>query len=118
MLRNASSLLACLFICLVCAPATAAQAKRSVADLVADLKKGEKERLQALQELEALGENAADAAPALVELLATNDEFTRLQTIIALGKIGRAAIKPLTKSLSAQDEEIRFYAVWGLAFVG
>jgi HEAT repeat protein len=92
--------------------------QRSITDLVADLKKGEKERLRALEELELRGAKAAEAAPALVDLLSIKDEFTRLQTAIVLGKIGKAAVEPLTRVLASPDEAVRFYAVWGLAFVG
>src|SRR6202043_904896 len=70
--------------------------KRSVADLVAELKKGEKEKTQAFQELEGLGPKAEAAIPALVEMLADNDEFNRLQAIIVLGKIGKPAVERLT----------------------
>src|SRR5262249_17354287 len=89
-----------------------------VADLIADLKKGEQERTNALLALEALGPKAADATPALVDLLAHKDEFTRLQSAIVLGKIGEPAVAPLTRSLAAAHEDVRLYAAWGLAFVG
>src|SRR5262245_12840897 len=92
--------------------------QRPVADLVADLKKGEKERTKALQELEALGEKAAPAVPALVGLMGAKDEYTRLQATIVLGKIGKPAVEPLTRALVSADEDTRFYAAWGLAFVG
>src|SRR5262249_47897999 len=117
MLRISLLTLACLSFFLGSA-VDSGQGKRSVADLIADLKKPEAERLKAIQELEALGEKAAEAAPALVDLLSLKDEDTRLQTAIALGKIGPAAVAPLTKALEARDEETRFYAAWGLAFVG
>jgi HEAT repeat protein len=92
--------------------------RRPVADLVADLKKGDPEKLKAIKELEALGEKAAEAAPALVELLRGNNEDVRLQATIALGKIGNASAEPLAKALSDKDADVRFYAAWGLAFVG
>ena len=41
--------------------AEAAQGKRSVTELVAELKKGEKEKFAAIDELAALGGKAADA---------------------------------------------------------
>src|SRR5947209_936683 len=119
MARSLLTALALYLGCLVaCAPAAAQQPKRSVADLIADLKKGEKEQLGAIAQLEALGAKAADAAPALVGLLGGKSEDVRLAAIIALGKIGPAAVEPLSKALGAKDADMRFYAVWGLAFVG
>src|SRR5262249_40590825 len=97
---------------------TAEGKQRSVADLVADLKKGEQERMKALQELEALGEKAGRRVPALMERLAAKDELPRLQSTIVLGKIGKAAVEPLTRALASADEDTRFYAAWGLALVG
>ncbi|MBM4068523.1 MAG: HEAT repeat domain-containing protein [Planctomycetes bacterium] len=91
---------------------------RSVQDLIADLDKGEKEKLKALQDLEALGVKAADAAVAVVGTLATKNEDVRLQAAMTAGKIGAAAVKPLSKALESKDVDQRFYAVWGLAFVG
>jgi HEAT repeat protein len=99
-------------------PSQADEPKRSIADLVADLKKGDKEQLRAIQELEALGDKAAEAVTALVELLQSKNEDVRLQATMALGKIGRPAVAPLSKALAAKDADVRFYAVWGLAFIG
>jgi HEAT repeat protein len=96
----------------------AQQPKRSVAELIADLKRGEKEQLQAIAQLDALGEKAAEAAPALVAVLQSKSEDVRLQATMALGKIGKAAVGPLSKALEAKDADVRFYAAWGLAFVG
>lgn len=91
---------------------------RSVQDLIADLDKGDKEKLKALQELETLGAKAADAAMAVVGTLATKNEDVRLQAAMTAGKIGAAAVKPLSKALESRDADERFYAVWALAFVG
>src|SRR5262245_38747545 len=102
-------------LCLAAPATTPAQKtsegkQRPVADLVADLKEGEQERTKALQELEALGEKAAPAVPALVELIAVKDEDTRLQATIVLGKIGKPAVEPLTGALADADEDTRLYA--------
>src|SRR5579864_7869478 len=83
--------------------------KRTVSAIIADLKKGEKEKLQAIQELEAMGEKAAEAASPLVDLLSTNNEDVRLGVIFALGKIGKAAVAPLTKATTSKDGNVRFY---------
>jgi HEAT repeat protein len=119
----ARSLLTALAVCLgclvACPTAAAQQPKRSVTELIADLKKGEKEQFAALAQLEALGAKAAEAAPALVDLLGTTkSEDVKLAAAIALGKIGPAAVEPLSKAISSKDADVRFYAVWGLAFVG
>ncbi len=92
--------------------------KRSVADLIADLKKGEKEKIAALEQLEVLGEKAAEATPALIELLPGKNEDIRLATAITLGKIGKPAVEPLVKATKSKDADVRFYAVWSLAFIG
>ena len=42
----------------------------------------------------------------------------RLQAALALGNIGPAAVAPLTKAAASEDAAVRFYAIWGLAFVG
>lgn len=92
--------------------------QRSLSAIVADLKKGDKEKLQALQELEALGDKASSAAAAVVDVLQTPSDDVRLQATLALGKIGKSAVEPLTRALSSKDDGVRFYAVWALAFVG
>src|SRR6516162_5257513 len=79
----------------------AGQAKRSIADIVADLKKGDKEKFKAIEELEALGEQAGQAVPALLELLPPKNEDVRLHVAMAMAKIGKPAVAPLTKALGA-----------------
>src|SRR5262249_9072376 len=85
--------------------ARAEEPKRSVKALVADLKKGDKEQLKAIGELEAMGEKAAEAVPALIELLPGKSEDVRLQATMALGKIGKAAVEPLQKALASEDAD-------------
>src|SRR5258706_6547548 len=103
----------------------AAQGKRSVADLIAELKKGETEKLKAIEELEALGEKAADAAPALIDLLHVKNEYIQLRAVVAMQAIGKAAVAPLAKALARHypadrkvqtaegDAGTRFYLVLG-----
>jgi HEAT repeat protein len=100
------------------APQKTPEGKRSVADLVADLKKGEADRERAFRELEALGTKAEAAVPALAELLSSKDEYARLNATLVLGKIGRPSVAPLSKALASGDEEVRFYGAWGLGLVG
>lgn len=109
-----------LALCLITCQSTsfADAPKRTVAEILADLKKGEKEKLQAIQELEALGEKAAEAARPLVELLSTKNEDIRLGATFALGKIGKAAVKPLSEALTSKEDSVRFYAVWSLGLIG
>ncbi len=104
----------------------AAQGKGTVQEMIAELKKGEPEQLKALEALEALGEKAAEATPALIELFAQKNESVRLQAAITLGKIGAVAVAPLTNTLEAHYADkpkdattpARFYLVWSLAFIG
>jgi HEAT repeat protein len=79
----------------------AGQAKRSIADIVADLKKADKEKFKAIEELEALGEKAGQAVPALLELLPAKNEDVRLHVAMAMAKIGKPAVAPLSKALGA-----------------
>src|SRR5262245_53744535 len=118
-MRRSTLLLASFCLALWLSPPVAGGgAKRPLAELIADLKKGEKEQMPALQELEALGAKASEAVPALIELLANKSEDVRLGAAIVLGKIGPAAVEPLKESLAATDEDVRFFAVSALAFVG
>ncbi|MBM3992649.1 MAG: hypothetical protein FJ303_00605 [Planctomycetes bacterium] len=94
------------------------QGKRSVAELIAALKKTDADKLKAIEELEALGEQASSAAPALVALLPAKNEDVRLHVAMVMGKIGKAGVEPLTKAFNAKDPDVRFYAIWGLAFIG
>jgi hypothetical protein len=84
-----------------------AQSKRPIADILADLKKGDNEKFKALQELETLGEKAAEAVPELIELLKNKNEDVRLGAALALGKVGPAAVKPLTMAVESADAGVR-----------
>jgi HEAT repeat protein len=77
-------------------------AQRSVADIVADLKKAstDKAKLDAIAELETLGEKAGDAVPALLELLRPKNEDVRLHVAMVMAKIGKPAVAPITEALS------------------
>ena len=46
------------------------------------------------------------------------NEDVRLQVALAMEKIGRPAVAPLSKAAASSDSAVRFYAIWGLAFVG
>ena len=89
-----------------------------VGSLIADLKKGDAEKVSAAEKLEAMGPKAAEATSALVGLFSTKNEDVRLHAALALGKIGKAAIEPLTAALGDSDADVRFYAAWSLAFNG
>ena len=82
-------------------PATAGQPKGSVAELIAELKKGDVVKLKAIAELEALGEKAGDAVPAMIDLLLAKNEDVRLHAVMAMAKIGKPAVEPLTRALAA-----------------
>lgn len=74
----------------------------SVADLVAQLKKSDAEKLKAIEAIDALGPKAADATSGLIELLSYKNEDVRLAATMALGKIGTPAVEPLNKVLEQQ----------------
>src|SRR6476661_10490922 len=69
----------------------------SVADLIAQLKKSDAEKLKALEAIDTLGPKATEATPALIELLSYKNEDVRLAATMALGKIGASAVEPLNK---------------------
>lgn len=99
-------------------PRLFAQKEISVASLVAELKKSDGEKLKAIEALDAMGEKAAEAAPALIGLFEGKNEDVRIAATIALGKIGKAAVEPLAKALESKEVGVRFYSVWSLAFIG
>jgi HEAT repeat protein len=80
---------------------SAAQPKRSITDLIADLKKADEVKLKAIAELEALGDKAGEAVPALIDLLLTKNEDVRLHVVMAMAKIGQPAVGPLSKALAS-----------------
>ena len=84
----------------VLAPQAQAQTKKSVAELIADLKKADPEKLKAIEELESLGEKAGDAVPAMIDLLPAKNEDVRLHVAMAMAKIGKPAVGPLGKALA------------------
>ena len=104
----------------------AGKSQRSLAAIVADLKKGEKESQKAIQELETwdlkaairTGEKPAAAISGLVDLLTIKNEDVRLAVTFALGRIGAPAVDPLSKVLASKEDTVRFYAVWSLGLIG
>jgi HEAT repeat protein len=74
----------------------------SVADLIAQLKKSDAEKLKALEAIDALGPKASEATPTLIELLSYKNEDVRLAATMALGKIGASAVERLNKVLEQQ----------------
>src|SRR5437899_838125 len=76
------------------------QEKGLVADLIRELKKGEKEKLHAIEELAALGAKAGEAVPALIDLFPAKNEDVRLHVAMAMARIGKPAVEPLSKALA------------------
>jgi HEAT repeat protein len=101
MCRNVLVILLGLAAFAVSAPASQGQTKRSVAELIAALKKSDAEKLKAIEELEQLGDKAGEAAPALIALLPAKNEDVRLHVAMAMAKIGKPAVAPLQKALAA-----------------
>ncbi len=91
---------------------------QDVQSLIADLNKQGRERLQAIKSLADLGPKASPAVPKLFKFFSESDEDLRLNAAIALGRIGKASVKTLTKGLSSDDADVRFYSVWALSWVG
>jgi HEAT repeat protein len=113
-------------LCIYQPRSQAGKSQRTLCDIVADLKKGEKKITKAIQELEAwdikvailAGEKPVKGVAALADLLTTKNEDVRLAVTFALGKIGTPAVAPLSKALASMDDSVRFYAVWSLGVIG
>ena len=87
------------FLGLVLALTTTAVADEQAADLIQALKAQEESaRLEAVDQLGAMREKAAEAVPALTKLLADDSAAVRAHAADALGKIGPAA-KPAAPAL-------------------
>ncbi len=78
-----------------------AQTSRPIAELIADLKKDDKAKFKAIEDLEALGAKAGEAVPAMIDLLPAKNEDVRLHVAMAMAKIGKPAVAPLSKSLAS-----------------
>src|SRR5262245_49226804 len=65
-------------------------------------------RLKAVMALAELGPKAEPAVPGLIAAMQVNNEDLRLNAAIALGKIGKAAVTPLTKILQTKDADARY----------
>ncbi len=75
-------------------------------------------RIQAIMELADFGAKAEPALSDLLDALAAKNEDLRLNASIALAKIGKPAIAPVSKLLTDDDADLRFYAVWTIGSIG
>jgi HEAT repeat protein len=77
-------------------------------------------KLFALDELQALGPKAKEAAPRIRELLKDADATVRLRAAVALWKVAEdeAAITALTAVLAERDEKLRQQATEALSAIG
>lgn len=75
-------------------------------------------RLAIIEELAELGPRAGKAAAALADVLRESDADLRLNAAIALGKIGKEGVGPVTKLLEVADAEVRAYALTALGWIG
>ena len=75
-------------------------------------------RSHAADELETLGESAAEAIPHLIQALCDIYEPVRLNAAYALGAIGEPAVSQLIETLSVEDPIMRRMAAYALAAVG
>ncbi len=55
---------------------------------------------------------------ALVKDLSAEDDSTRLNAALALGKLGKPAVEPVAALLRDRDADTRYYAVWALGLIG
>lgn len=102
-------------------PPISADEKKSteVDSLIGQLKAADNAtKLKALTALTELGPRAKEAVPHLAPLLEVKDENIRLNTALALSKIGEPAVKSLQEMLDHKDDDVRFYAVWSLGWIG
>src|SRR5262245_23066716 len=116
-----SPLILAIVLCCACAHAPLVAADAKVDELVQAAKAGaEAGRIKALDQLAAMGEKAADAVPALTQLLGDSSANVRAHTAYALGGIGSAA-KPaaaaLTNLVRDSDETVRRQAIKALTAI-
>ena len=72
-------------------------------------------RLKSTRRIAALGADAVDAIPTLVDMLNTDHQAARVAAIYALGAIGQPAVKPLIEALKAsgrQEDEHSMSHLW------
>lgn len=93
--------------------------KEQLPNLIKDLESNDPATLlTAVTALGELGPDAAKAVPGLIRALGFKNEDVRLNAAIALGRVGKAAVDDLTKSLASDDADVRFYSVWALGWIG
>src|SRR5262245_19293553 len=116
-----SPLILAIVLCCACAHAPLVAADAKVDELVQAAKAGsEASRIKALDQLAAMGEKAADAVPAVTQLLSDASANVRAHAAHALGGIGSAA-KPsasaLTNLVKDSDETVRRQAVKAITVI-
>ncbi|MCI0377293.1 MAG: HEAT repeat domain-containing protein [Gemmataceae bacterium] len=111
-----ASLLCCL---LLAGPALGQTKENQVLALCKEFQSGDNAaKVRVAVYLADMGPAAGAAVPTLVDGLAVANEDVRLNSALALSKIGKDAVKPLGQTLSHKDADARFYAVWALAWIG
>ncbi len=116
------ALIASLVVGWAAAAAAADAASEDVGKLVAEL--GSLDQgvcLKAIDRLEALGEKAAPAVPALVKALSRPEDMIRQRAVRGLGSIGpaaTAAVGALVEKLRDENPEVRGYAAYALGRIG
>jgi HEAT repeat protein len=91
-------------------PARAADPDLAVALLLLE-SKNTSTKLFALDELQALGPKAKEAAPRIRELLKDPDATVRLRAAIALGKMGEEALPGLIEAIQHADSQVRLAGI-------
>src|SRR5262249_27024446 len=76
------------------------------------------ERIQAAQALGALAANAEPAIPELVKALDDRSTFVRAEVVRALEKVGPAAVPALAEALGNSSENVRISAARALSGMG
>lgn len=92
-----------------------------IKSLIANLKHDDPlTRIHAAMSLGALGEDAVDAVPALIELLETGTIQDKRVAAVTLGDIGPVAcdaIPALADAASSEDEMLSQRALWALEII-
>ena len=87
--------------------------------LIDKVKSGSQEtRIQAMNNLGALGPDAEAAVPVLIQLLYTANEDLRLNATLTLGKLGKNAGEPLSQTMKDRNQDVRYFSVWALGLLG
>ncbi|OXM13395.1 HEAT repeat domain-containing protein [Paenibacillus herberti] len=91
--------------------------KEAVPSLIHALGEPGSLRTMAVVVLGELGQDAAEAVPALAELLLEDHEETQMATALTLFRIGASSLPPLFSLVQRQESGTAFWASWAIVMI-